>query len=104
MSHEFYRSDTVKATRKPHRCHLCRLDIPKGTSCQYEVGKFDGDFYAVYSHFECIEYWREMNSHTFYDEEWLPFEEMREVYPHTSLRQWQHKIAKIYDVLDGDGL
>lgn len=94
-------------TRKPHRCHLCRLDIPTGTQCFYESGKWDGDMVSRWSHFECAEHWKQINDNAFYDnafydEEWLPFKEMSDVCE-LNFHQWQEMIGKKYNVLDGDG-
>ncbi len=103
MYHEFHSLRDVKKTRKNHRCFLCRLDIPKGTRCTYEAGKFDGEFYGRYSHDECSRMWSDINQDSDNDD-WLEFESMAEVYPHESFKSWQLRIGQKYNVLNGDGL
>ena len=66
---EFYDRKTVK-TRKPHNCHLCPVIIPRGTSCEYEAGKYDGEFFWRYSHPECSKVWQKLNEGLSGDEDW----------------------------------
>lgn len=103
---EFYRYKNINKTRKYHRCHLCELDIPKGSKCLYEAGKYDGEFFNRYSHNECAKLWSDMNSSAHYwdDNEWIPFRDMAEIYPYNKFHDWQREIGKTYNVLDGDGL
>ena len=96
MSHAFYSSKVVKKTRKPHSCEHCRLAIPTGSECQYDAGKFDGDFYARYSHSECAKQWVDINHCARHGEEWIPLSEMGDVYPHESFAFWKEKIISIY--------
>lgn len=44
---EFHNAKFVK-TRKVHKCHCCAKSIEVGATCEYTVGKFDGEFYAFY--------------------------------------------------------
>lgn len=48
---ELYKTKEIKKTRKDHWCYGCSLFIPKGASCHYETGIFDGVFFA---HHLCI--------------------------------------------------
>ena len=101
---EFYNSKEVKKTRKDHKCFLCQLDIPTGSNCMYESGKYDGEFFSRYSHNECAEKWVDMNRDAYGGDDWLDFREMADVYPHDRFSDWQRRIGEIYGVLDGDGL
>lgn len=58
---EFYKNKWL-IVRKEHKCHLCGIPIPKGTFCNYESGKFEGDFFSRYSHEECSKEWSRQNS------------------------------------------
>ena len=42
---EFYNHTHVKASRKPHRCHICECEIPAGSRYHREKGKYDGEFF-----------------------------------------------------------
>lgn len=101
---ELYRNKNINKTNKHHKCHLCDLDIPKGSNCLYEAGKYDGEFFSRYSHNECHIYWQDLNSDTYSEDEWVQFRDMAEVYPHTSFQDWQRIIGAIYSVLGGGGL
>lgn len=94
---EFYESKDIKKTRKEHICFLCRLPIPKQTACFYESGKYDGDMFSRHSHHECSSKWRDMNLDV-YDDEWLDFECMSEVYPHDKLGWWRKQINEKYSL------
>jgi len=96
MSHEFYESNDVKKTRKPHPCHLCYQDIPKGSECLYEKGKWDGDFFSRYSHNECSSKWIELNKGE-NSEEWIMLDELEECRDQTmNFNQWKEHIGEIY--------
>jgi hypothetical protein len=49
----FWRSVRVKKTRKDHHCVCCGIKIPKGTSCTYDAGIFEGDFQSQYICDDC---------------------------------------------------
>lgn len=50
---EFNGIRDIKATRKAHVCEQCCKDIEAGSSAHYNAGKWDGEFYATYTHVEC---------------------------------------------------
>lgn len=52
----FHRSQTIKSTRKDHRCSGCLENIPKGSSSEYRTGVIGGDFYSSYLCSSCVEY------------------------------------------------
>lgn len=80
---ELYDSKDIKATRKDHQCFLCFLNIPKGTQCFYEKGKWDGDMFSRHSHNECSTEWTKMNDS--FDAEWYPLHEMDNFKGHLTL-------------------
>lgn len=50
----FWDSKKIKKTRKPHRCEYCGAEIPVGSSCDNEVGTFEGDFNNYYLCNRCL--------------------------------------------------
>lgn len=42
---EFYTATHVKRSRKAHLCHICRCEIPIGSSYFRESGMYDGEFF-----------------------------------------------------------
>lgn len=59
MSNSF-RTETVVACRRQHRCDYCRCDIPAGTPSVKIVGKWEGAFYTARGHLDCEAMWREV--------------------------------------------
>jgi hypothetical protein len=49
----FYEQETRMA-RKPHKCCECREEIPRGTSYEHVVGKWDGDFSTYKTCASCV--------------------------------------------------
>lgn len=94
---EFQNHRDIKRTRKDHQCSLCFLTIPKGSSCSYMTGRYDGEFYAHYDHHECIKEWQDMNADAYYDE-WLPLECMDEFDGPYTFSEWKDKIRETYDL------
>lgn len=56
----FHAETIIRKTRKPHRCEHCQSTIPAGSACWKEAGVWEGDFYAGYSHLDCIALWRDL--------------------------------------------
>ena len=98
MSMEFYSSKDIKKTRKAHKCEHCFLSIPKGSTCLYEAGKWEGDFFSHHTHNECANEYKDINKYTDCGDEWLPLDQMQEVYPHTSFSSWVRYIGDKYKV------
>lgn len=46
----------IKKTKKLHYCCVCDMKIESGSTCYYQVNIFEGDFNAVYYHYdkECL--------------------------------------------------
>ena len=65
MSGHFFGSKTVK-TRKPHRCHGCRRDMPPKSTMRRDESIFDGVHWRLYWCKTCIAY---MSEWDFYEEE-----------------------------------
>ena len=51
----FCRTIKVKHTRRRHRCTECHAVIPKGSSCEYVTGLWDGVFSYLYTCELCLE-------------------------------------------------
>ena len=58
----FHAETIIRKTRKPHRCEHCQSTIPAGSACWKEAGVWEGDFYAGYSHLDCLALWRDLFS------------------------------------------
>ena len=56
----FQAETIIRQTRTPHRCKYCLSTIPAGSTCQKEVGVWEGDFYAGYGHLDCRALWRDL--------------------------------------------
>jgi len=55
-----FRTETIiHNPSKGHVCDYCSGWIPKGQSHMSIAGKWDGDFYAVRGHHDCIAMWNE---------------------------------------------
>ena len=50
----FWESKKIKKTRKLHRCEYCGAWIPIGSSCNNEVGTYEGDFNNYYLCERCM--------------------------------------------------
>jgi len=50
----FWESKKIKKTRKLHRCAYCGGIIPIGSSCNNEVGTYEGDFDNYYLDERCL--------------------------------------------------
>ena len=42
---EFYTENHIKRSRKPHQCHICKCEIPVGSSYYRESGMYEGEFF-----------------------------------------------------------
>ena len=51
----FWNSKQIKKSRKDHKCEFCGRKIPKGSSCKYEAGVYEGDFQSYYLCNRCVE-------------------------------------------------
>jgi len=52
----FWESKKIKKTRKIHRCAYCGGIISVGSSCNNEVGTYEGDFDNYYLDKRCISF------------------------------------------------
>jgi len=52
----FWESKKIKKTRKVHRCEYCNILIPIGSSCNNEVGTYEGDFNNYYLCERCLSF------------------------------------------------
>ena len=53
MPDSFAHMQTVKRTRKVHRCYECQEEIEIGTEAAKVSGRHDGAFFSDYSHSDC---------------------------------------------------
>jgi len=52
----FWESKKIKKTRKLHRCEYCGALIPIGSTCNNEVGTYEGDFYNYHLCERCVSF------------------------------------------------
>ena len=103
MSFALYENIDIKKTRKPHPCHLCYQDIPKGFACIYEKGIWDGDFFSRYSHNECAKKWIEINDGDSGDDNWALLDDLEEFHNQPmNFKQWKEHIGGLYGLRDND--
>ena len=50
----FWENRKIKKTRKDHRCEYCGAKIPAGSSCENNVGTYEGDFNHYYLCERCL--------------------------------------------------
>ena len=50
----FWKSDKIESTRKAHKCEYCNAIIPIGSSCNKEVGTYEGEFNSYYLCNRCV--------------------------------------------------
>ena len=102
MSQDFFESKVVKV-KVDRKCHLCHQDIPKGIACNYDCGRYCGDWFTRHSHFECTALWADINRGVLHDDyEWSPLEELEEHGDKGTFEQWQKRIRTLYGLnIDG---
>jgi len=62
MGWDFYSFQTIKSTKKDHQCVCCSIKIPKGSSCIYQSGKYDGDLVSQYVCHNCNNLYNEYSA------------------------------------------
>ncbi len=94
---EFYNHYKIQRTRKNHTCFLCRLQIPATYPCQYDYGKFDGEFFSRHSHNECFEECKAQNREADSDE-WWELDECLNNLEDGGFEKWRCMIREKYNL------
>lgn len=69
---EFFNSRS-RIARKEHICEACEQKIQSGEKCQYECGKFEGEFFTRYYHNDCYEVMQDYFNDT-YDDDYFTYD------------------------------
>ena len=86
---DFAVSQNVK-TRKPHKCEMCGIAIPKGSIVEMQSGRFEGSMYRYYLCDVCEEFIRNNRKEIDYDDPFdYIYDMMREQFEDEKCRKCQ---------------